>query len=145
MKAIAITFIFFLLMNFGFTQVESEKTDNKVQMVNPCENDSFTSVRLKPEFKGGLHKLSTSLTKQVKPESKIQGSVYLKFVVNCKGKALDFKVDRGLNEDLNKKLITALEDLQKWEPGYTSVAVNTLMSMQFDIENGQIKAIHLNP
>jgi hypothetical protein len=145
MKAISITFIFFLLMNFGFAQVDAEKKAINTQTVNPCGNESFTVVRLQPEFKGGLDKLSTSLTKRVKPDSKIQGSVYLKFVVNCKGMALDFKIDRGLNNDLNKKLITALEDLQKWEPGYTNVAVNTLMSMQFDIENGQIKAIKLNP
>jgi protein TonB len=47
----------------------------------------------------------------------INGTVYVRFIVNCRGEAVDHKILRGLDEETDRLVIEKLKSLQAWTPG----------------------------
>ena len=74
-----------------------------------------------PEFPGGEVELIKFLSKtrycQREKDTGIQGTVYVSFVVNEFGKAVDVKVLRGVSNCLNKKAVEKIKSMPLWIPG----------------------------
>lgn len=82
----------------------------------------FQVVEVDPEFPGGMEALIKYLSENIKyPEQakkdKIQGKVYISFVVEKDGSVADAKVLRGIGGGCDEEALRVVNAMPKWEPG----------------------------
>lgn len=82
----------------------------------------YTSVEHMPEFPGGMAALQKYLSQNIKVpkivrEDNLQGKTIVKFIIDRKGKIRDIKVTRSISEELDKNIISLIENMPEWEPG----------------------------
>lgn len=98
----------------------------------------FVIVEDMPEFKGGEKALLKYIAEhvvypEIAKENDIQGTVYVKFVINEKGKVTNVGLLRGVDPLLDKEAIKVIENLPDWKPGKQS-GKNVKVSMQVPIK-----------
>ena len=99
----------------------------------------FVIVEDMPEFKGGEKALliianrCSDFKREIAKENDIQGTVYVKFVINEKGKVTNVGLLRGVDPLLDKEAIKVIENLPDWKPGKQS-GKNVKVSMQVPIK-----------
>jgi len=81
------------------------------------------NVELAPEYQGGQKALGKFLASRLRypvraRENKIQGKVYIGFVVEKNGSLSDFKVIRGIGGGCDEEAIRVLKLSPLWRPGY---------------------------
>lgn len=86
------------------------------------DDEIFFIVEEMPEFPGGELELRKFIANQVKyPEeaqrNKIQGKVYVTFVVSKDGSVVDAKIARGVDPVLDQEALRVVGSLPKWKPG----------------------------
>jgi protein TonB len=47
----------------------------------------------------------------------IQGTVYIRFVVSEDGSVADVKIEKGVDQTLDDKVLQVVKNLPKWRPG----------------------------
>ena len=107
------------------------------------ESTPFVIVEDMPEFKGGEKALLKYIAEHVNypemaKENDIQGTVYVGFVVNEKGKVTNVSVLRGVDPLLDKEAIKVIEGLPDWKPGKQSgknVKVRMQVPIKFQLAN----------
>jgi len=82
----------------------------------------FIRVEEMPEFPGGMSALGKYISASVRypaiaQENRIQGRVYVTFVVNTRGEVQDVKISRGVDPALNKEALRVINSLPNWKPG----------------------------
>jgi TonB family protein len=82
----------------------------------------FQLVEMDPEFPGGMEALTKYLSENIKyPEQakkdKIQGKVYISFVVEKDGSVADAKVLRGIGGGCDEEALRVVNAMPKWTPG----------------------------
>jgi TonB family protein len=82
----------------------------------------FVSVEKQPEFPGGVSAFYQYLSKNIKyPKEawrdKIQGKVFLSFIVEKDGRLTDVKITRGLSAETNAEALRVVSASPKWSPG----------------------------
>lgn len=82
----------------------------------------FRIVEAMPEYPGGMEALYKFLTENItNPENcradSIQGTVYVRFIVNKEGNVRDIEVLRSPHEDLSKEAIRVVGLMPRWTPG----------------------------
>ncbi len=82
----------------------------------------FYKVEKKPEFPGGEKAFYKYLSDNIKyPESalknKIQGTVWVKFIIEKDGSISNIKAIRKVNPDLDKEAVRVIKSMPKWKPG----------------------------
>ncbi len=82
----------------------------------------LASVELAPEFQGGQSALGRYLGSRLRypavaRQNKIQGKVYIGFVVEKNGSLADFKVVRGIGSGCDEEAIRVLRSSPAWKPG----------------------------
>lgn len=82
----------------------------------------FVSVEKQPEFPGGLKAFYQYLNDNIKypkeaAKNKIQGRVFLSFIVEKNGTLTNIKIMRGVSADINEEAIRVLSGSPKWNPG----------------------------
>ena len=82
----------------------------------------FVSVEKQPEFPGGLKAFYQYLNDNIKypkeaAKNKIQGRVFLSFIVEKNGALTNIKIMRGVSADINEEAIRVLSGSPKWNPG----------------------------
>lgn len=87
-----------------------------------AEGEVFNVVEVEPEFPGGMEALTKYLSENIKyPEQakkdKIQGKVYISFVVEKDGSVADAKVLRGIGGGCDEEALRVVKAMPKWEPG----------------------------
>lgn len=75
-----------------------------------------------PVFPGGMEAMSAWLRKHVRYpkrawKQKVEGTVYVKFVVCSDGKVRFAEVLRGVHKDLDKEALRAVAHMPDWLPG----------------------------
>ncbi len=80
------------------------------------------SVELAPEFHGGQAALGKYLGSRLRypagaRQNKIQGKVYIGFIVEKSGNLTDFKVVRGIGGGCDEEAIRVLKSSPAWRPG----------------------------
>ena len=86
------------------------------------ENTVFFIVEEMPEFPGGeegLLKFVTENTKypEVAKEKKIQGKVFVQFVINKDGNVEDVKLAKGVDPLLDEAAMNVVKLMPQWKPG----------------------------
>ena len=82
----------------------------------------FTVVEVMPSFPGGRDKLMTYLSENIKypneaKKNKVEGRVFVSFVVEKDGTIDDVKILRGIGSGCDKESIRVIENMPKWTPG----------------------------
>jgi len=107
--------------------------DTKIEVVVPIaidelpeeevvEEEIFTIVEKMPEYPGGIEKLFTYLSENMDypdmaKDAKIQGKVYITFVVDKDGSIAGVKVLRGIGGGCDEEAIRVVKSMPKWNPG----------------------------
>ena len=96
---------------------------NEIASTN--QNQPFVIVEDMPEFPGGEQAIFSYIAENVVyPEQAkndtIQGTVYLKFVVDKTGKVAQTEVIRGVHPLLDQEAIKVIENMPEWIPGKQS-------------------------
>ena len=82
----------------------------------------YEKVDQMPEFKGGMDALMKYMGDNVTypekaKEEKIEGKVFVSFVVNEKGKVTQIKIEKGASELLDKEALRVINKMPDWAPG----------------------------
>jgi len=90
---------------------------------NPEPKDSvYVVTEVIPKFPGGMGKLMEYLASNIKypqeaKENKIEGKVYLSFIVEPDGSISNVKVLKGIGYGCDKEAVRVLKQMPKWSPG----------------------------
>ncbi|MCK9412075.1 MAG: TonB family protein [Prolixibacteraceae bacterium] len=106
------------------------------------EKQVFIVVEEMPEFPGGSMALRTFVAKAIKypaeaQKDKIQGKVFVSFVVSSEGKVEQAKVEKSVNPALDAEAIRVVSSLPDWKPGKqrgTAVSVEYTMPIEFKLQ-----------
>lgn len=104
----------------------------------------FTSLNHPPTYPGGIEQLYSFLGKNIKypkaaADKKIQGNVYLSFIVNEDGTVSDIKADNKLGGGTDEEAIRVLKMAKKWNPGLDNkkpVRVAYKLPVKFTLNKG---------
>jgi periplasmic protein TonB len=116
--------------------------DNSNQVIEEVvETPIFTVVEEMPSFPGGDEARIKFLTENIKypqmaKESGIQGTVYVTFVINEKGKVADVRVLRGIGGGCDEEAIRVVNLMPPWNAGKQSgkaVRVQFNMPIKFTL------------
>ena len=105
------------------TTVEIQEVVDVVQEEEVVEEPQvFFIVEDMPEFPGGELALRKYIAENVRypemaKENDIQGTVYVRFVVDTDGSVKNVEVIRGVDQLLDKEAIRVVQSLPKWKPG----------------------------
>ncbi|RYD95857.1 MAG: TonB family protein [Sphingobacteriales bacterium] len=85
-------------------------------------SELFTEVEQVPEFPGGIEAFNKFLSTNIRypkvaRDEKIQGRVFLQFVVENDGALADIKVLRGVSKSLDAEALRVIRLSPKWKPG----------------------------
>lgn len=113
---------FFKIINFGsqFHPRENVESANvyPIKEESVHSNEVYSVVDEMPIFPGGLEGLLKYNSSVKYPESsKIEGTVYIRFVIDNGGKVTNVEVARGVNEILNETAIEHVKKMPNWTPG----------------------------
>ncbi len=119
--------------------VEDDNSNNVIEEV--VETPIFTVVEEMPSFQGGDEARIKFLQENIKypqmaKESGIQGTVYVTFVINEKGKVADVKVLRGIGGGCDEEAIRVVNLMPPWNAGKQSgkaVRVQFNMPIKFTL------------
>jgi len=86
------------------------------------EEEIFTIVEKMPEFPGGLEALFTYFSQNMEypdmaKDAKIEGKVYLTFVVDRDGGITGVKVLRGIGGGCDEEAVRVVKNMPRWNPG----------------------------
>jgi len=119
--------------------VEDDNADKVIEEV--IETPIFTVVEEMPSFPGGDEARIKFLTENIKypqmaKESGIQGTVYVTFVVDEKGKVADVRVLRGIGGGCDEEAVRVVKLMPAWNAGKQSgkpVRVQFNMPIRFTL------------
>jgi TonB family protein len=105
------------------------------------EKQVFIVVEEMPEFPGGELALRTFIAKAIKypaeaQKDKIQGKVFVSFVVSSEGKVEQAKVEWSVSPSLDAEAIRVVNSLPDWKPGKqrgTAVSVSYTIPIEFKL------------
>jgi TonB family protein len=85
-------------------------------------DEVFKVVEVDPEFPGGEEALYKYLAENIKypvmaKNNKVEGRVYITFVIEKDGTVSDAKVLRSVNEELDAEALRVINAMPKWKPG----------------------------
>ena len=131
-------------------QLKKEQIEQKADLKKDLETDLkedheiFYIVEEMPTFNGGdLEKFRQWVQSEVKyPEEakaqKLQGTVYVNFVIGSSGKVANISVVRSVGELLDKEVIRVIKNAPVWVPGKQrgkEVAVSMSIPVKFVLED----------
>lgn len=105
------------------TVVETVDTEGFEDLMTDEKADEiFDIVEFQPTPIGGMQGFMTFVAENIKyPNSalraKVQGKVFVQFVVNTDGSLVDFKVIKGIGSGCDEEALRVLKQAPKWEPG----------------------------
>ena len=85
-------------------------------------SDVFHVVEEMPEFGNGQQDLKEYILDntdypQTAIDDSLEGAVYIRFIINKKGKVTDSKVLRGVRDDLDNESLRVVSKMPDWKPG----------------------------
>lgn len=110
--------------------------DTKPEIEIP-EPEIFFSPEEMPEFPGGLKGLNDYLVSETHYPDKaikagINGTVYVKFIIDKTGKAVNYEILRSPSEIFNAEAIRVLDKMPRWKPGkQNGIPVPVVMTLPF--------------
>jgi TonB family protein len=104
----------------------------------------FVSLETQPAFPGGMNNFYTYLKQNLRypadaKTNKVEGKVFLSFVVEKDGSLMDIKVDRKLGQGTDEEAVRVLKESPKWQPGIQNgnvVRVKYNIPISFNLDPG---------
>jgi TonB family protein len=128
-----ITIIIGLITCFSLTAMSQHHASDSV----------YTKVDVQPEFPGGrkaLGKIVDGSGNHHYPKearkNKIEGKVFVEFIINEDGTPSDFKVVQGIGYGCDEAALEAFKKMPKWKPGMVNgkaVKVRTRMGYLYKL------------
>lgn len=112
--------------NFNFKIDDSLTFDEQIPKFTILGEDSIQKfASIMPEFPGGQKALISWIGSHVvypplAIENNIEGTVYLRFVVNKQGEVSNVEIQRGVDPILDKEAVRVIKSLPKFKPGIQS-------------------------
>lgn len=111
---------------------DDEESEGEVPPIVFCE--------VMPQFKGNLLKYVAEHVEypEICRDNDIQGTVFVGFVIDEKGKVTDVTILRGIDPLLDKAAMKVVQNLPAWKPGMQSgknVKVRMNMPIKFQLAN----------
>ena len=96
--------------------------NTKANVLQQNTDKVYEKVDVMPEFKGGREGLMSYLAENIKypkeaKSNKIEGTVFVQFIVNAKGKVQNVNVPKPVHHLLDKEAIRVIAAMPKWTPG----------------------------
>jgi len=112
--------IFFLLLVIISGEISAQVTDSLKTSNSPKE--ILVNPEVLPEYPGGTQALYTFLAKNIKypktaKKKKIEGTVYVKFIVDEDGDVINPVVIKGIGGGCDEEVIRVVNLMPKWTPG----------------------------
>src|SRR5574343_156549 len=109
-----------LLLVFIFCALLSQSSF--AQTSSTDENAIYTRVDKMPEYPGGQVALVKYLSKNIKypaiyKKNKINGRVFVSFVIDKDGKVTSAKIVKSLNEECDAEALRVISKMPDWIPG----------------------------
>jgi TonB family protein len=106
----------------GVVLITSKNADKTSQTENKEEELIFFIVEEMPKFPGGKSALYNYINKSTQyppkaKEERIEGRVFVSFIISAKGKITDTKVVSGVHPLLNEEAKRVIASMPNWEPG----------------------------
>ncbi len=125
--------------SLGNTVLAEMKKDKDRQYM---DDQVFYLVENMPVFPGGedaLHNFIANMIEypEVAYENKIEGKVFVSFLVTKDGSVKDARIIEGVDPALDKEALRVVSNLPKWKPGEQKgqvVNVNYTLSINFNLE-----------
>jgi TonB family protein len=116
---------------------------NVADTIPTKDNKIFSSVEQIPEFPGGITEFYNFLSKNIRypGESRkkgIQGRVIISFIVEKDGELTNFKIARGVENNIDQEALRVLKMSPKWKPGFQNglpVRVAYTVPISFTLED----------
>lgn len=110
-------------------------------VVDPPKTLDFAEIM--PEYQGGMSAMMKFLRKNLHYPSSarmmgIEGSVFVRFVVDSQGEVIDVEVIKGVQGSLDKEAMRVIAMMKKWKPGRQhNVPVNMrmILPIKFKLES----------
>jgi TonB family protein len=98
------------------------KTTSAKNDPNDVKVYDFVSLETQPTFPGGMEKFYNYLKQNLRypvdaKANKLEGKVFLSFIVEKDGSLMDIKVDRSLGQGTDEEAVRVLNASPKWQPG----------------------------
>ena len=98
------------------------KTTSAKNDPNDFKVYDFVSLETQPTFPGGMEKFYNYLKQNLRypadaKTNKLEGKVFLSFIVEKDGSLMDIKVDRSLGQGTDEEAVRVLNASPKWQPG----------------------------
>lgn len=102
----------------------------------------FTTVEQNPEFPGGATEMYKYIGERIKypklaQQMKVEGKVFLRFVVQKNGEIGDIKILKGIGYGCDEEAVRVISQMPKWTPGKQNgkpVNVYLTMPIKFALE-----------
>ena len=99
-------------------------------------------IEIEPEFPGGNDSLNAFIKQNLQypksaKEQGVEGTVFVRFVVETDGSVTVFRINQDVNEELAAEAIRLVNMLPKWKPGYlgpTPVRVGYTLPIVFKLD-----------
>lgn len=111
-------------VHWSYHQPETDIMD-PIAMPDVVEKNEIldaAAVEEQPVFPGGQEAMFTYIAKQLKypddaMDERVQGKVFIEFVVGADGMVTDVTVRRGVNSSLDREAVRVVKSMPKWKPG----------------------------
>jgi protein TonB len=107
----------------GLDSIMIDSEDVEIASEKPEEAERvFEFVEVMPEFIGGPEAMNSYLKENLRypsmaKEAKIQGLVYVSFVVTTKGTIEEIQLARGVHPTLDTEAMRVISEMPPWKPG----------------------------
>lgn len=106
------------------------------------KTEVFTTVEQMPEYPGGNQAMAEFMAKTVRyPEvakkAKLEGKVFISFVVGTDGRVGDIAIKKSLSTETDAEAVRAVKAMPKWIPGKQNgkeVAVQFVLPVAFKLQ-----------
>ena len=126
-------------------QIDGQPIAGQITNATPIVIDQpriFDSAEIMPQYDGGLRAMSRFISKNIHyPASAritgLEGTVFVRFVVNNLGQVVDVEVIRGVSALLDKEAMRVVAAMNKWKPGLQHnlpVNVRMVLPIKFQLE-----------
>lgn len=127
------------IIDKNIIKVDPDQKEKKVIDDDANKIIEIGGVSEKPEFPGGDEGMYKFITDNVKypdlaRENKIQGKVYISFVIEPDGNLTNFKIEKGIGAGCDEEAERVVKLMPKWTPGKQnnrSVRVRVVIPLKF--------------
>ncbi|GAB3994365.1 hypothetical protein GCM10028807_31960 [Spirosoma daeguense] len=131
----------------------SEETSQAKTVAQPSTGAVFTVVEQQPEYPGGMRALGQYLAKNLRypaeaRQKRVQGRVFLQFVVSTTGSVRDLRVLKGIGSGCDEEAIRVVSQMPNWTPGKQQgrpVNVQYNLPIQFSLEKADKRTGQVSP